>query len=243
MVIDKWTRSQNNKNLSIPLLGHKTKDNFSELKKEYERLQSLNHKFKKKSNDSQQDFNNRQEISELDPNDIKEYINQINSILLSINELLSENLNYEREHYNSSASKEINFIADKIFSEYNSFLNNIKELENKGSKFDNKFDYNLLSYKCEKIIKSINKKIKKDESEENFIVVKPEIKNYNFNRNIDRGHINIITHRREFNNSITIFKNNFQYSIENEGLTDSTKLILYFMIVLFALFICYKCIA
>lgn len=237
MVIDKWTRIQNNNSLSIPLLGHKTKDNFSELKKEYERLQNLNHKFKKKSNDSpQQDFNNPHEIPELDPNGIKEYINQTNSILLSINELLSENLNYEREYYNSSTSKEINFIADKIFSEYNSFLNNIKELENK------KFDYNLLSYECEKIIKCINKKIKKDEREENIIVVKPEIKNYNFNRNIDRGHINIITNRREFNNSITIFKNNFQYSIENEGLTDSTKLILYFMILLFVLFICYICI-
>ena len=49
MVIDKWTRTQDNRNLSLPLLGHKSKETFSELKKQYERLQNLNHKYKNRS--------------------------------------------------------------------------------------------------------------------------------------------------------------------------------------------------
>ena len=49
MVIDKWTRStsNNNNSLIIPLLGHKTKETFIELKKSYEKLRALNHRFKK----------------------------------------------------------------------------------------------------------------------------------------------------------------------------------------------------
>ena len=48
MVIDKWTRcSSNNNSLSIPLLGHKSKETFIELKNSYEKLRALNHKYKK----------------------------------------------------------------------------------------------------------------------------------------------------------------------------------------------------
>ena len=49
MVIDKWTRStsNNNNSLIIPLLGHKSKETFMELKNSYEKLRALNHRFKK----------------------------------------------------------------------------------------------------------------------------------------------------------------------------------------------------
>ena len=256
MVIDKWTRTQNNKSLSTPLLGHKTKDNFSELKKEYERLQSLNHKFNKNSKDSPQDAPNNLEITtEINPIGINEYINQINSIFLAINELISENNNFEtEEEINTSTINEFSDIADKIQSEFNVFLANVKEIENNENNYNFNFDLNQMSFEIEKIIKKINKKVKKDENEEkneineinenneNNVVAQPQNRNQNFNRNIDRGRINILTYRREYNDSTTIFKDTFQYSVENDGPSTSTKLYLFFMILCFILFICYICI-
>ena len=49
MVIDKWTRTTSNinNNLITPLLGHKSKETFLELKQSFEKLKSLNRKFKK----------------------------------------------------------------------------------------------------------------------------------------------------------------------------------------------------
>ena len=64
----------------------------------------------------------------------------------------------------------------------------------------------------------------------------------NFNREFDRGHMNIFTNRREFNNSILVVKNNFQYSIEDERLNNGIKLGLYFFILLLILFVIYMCI-
>ena len=187
MVIDKWTRTQNNKSLSTPLLGHKTKDNFSELKKEYERLQSLNRKFNKKSKESPQNApDSMQTISEKDPTGINEYISQISSIFLSINEIISENNNYEIEEINTSVLKEINLIADKILYEYNIFLSNIKELENFENIYDFNDNLNLLSREIKNVIKNIKKKFKKDENEENNAIVQPQNRTYNFDRNIDR---------------------------------------------------------
>ena len=256
MVIDKWTRTQNNKSLSTPLLGHKTKDNFSELKKEYERLQSLNRKFNKNSKDSPQEAPNNLDITtEINPIGINEYINQINSIFLAINELISENNNFEtEEEINTSTTNEFSDIADKIQSEFNVFLANVKEIENSENNYNCNYDLNQMSFEIEKIIKKINKKIKKDENEENNeineinenngnnVVVQPQNRNQNFNRNIDRGHINFLTYRREYNDSTTIFKDTFQYSIENDGPSTSIKLYLFFMILCFILFICYICI-
>lgn len=162
MVIDKWTRTQNNKSLSTPLLGHKTKDNFSELKKEYERLQSLNRKFNKNSKDSPQEAPNNLEITtEINPIGINEYINQINSIFLAINELISENNNFEtEEEINTSTVNEFSDIADKIQSEYKVFLANVKEIENSENNYNFNYDLNQMSFEMEKIIKKINKKVK-----------------------------------------------------------------------------------
>jgi hypothetical protein len=246
MVIDKWTRTQNNKSLSIPLLGHKTKDNFYELKKEYERLQNLNRKFNKKSKDSPQNApDSLQKMQEIDQIGIKEYINQISSIFLSINEIISENNNYETEEINTSVLKEINLIADKILSEYNIFLNNIKELENFENIYDFNYDLNLLSREIKNVIKNIKKKLKKDENEENEennAIVQPQNRTYNFDRNIDRGHINILTYKREYNDSVTVLKDSFHYSVEIDRPSNSIKLYLFLMLLFFVLFICYMCI-
>ena len=87
MVIDKWIRSSSNNNsLAIPLLGHKSKETFMELKNSYEKLKSLNHKYKKWKKHI---YSNENEFK-----DIKEYFEKMNLILISINELISENYNY-----------------------------------------------------------------------------------------------------------------------------------------------------
>lgn len=59
----------------------------------------------------------------------------------------------------------------------------------------------------------------------------------NINRNIDRGNLAFIAHRRDFNNSRTLEKNNFHYIIENEPLIHEIKFSLIFIIVIFTLFI------
>ena len=47
MVIDKWTNISNDNNLTTPLIGHQPKETFSELKKQYNHLQSINNEYKK----------------------------------------------------------------------------------------------------------------------------------------------------------------------------------------------------
>lgn len=234
MVIDKWTRTQDNRNLSLPLLGHKSKETFSELKKHYDSLQNLNRKFKKrppKKINSTKDAPNT-----MDGLEIKDYIDQINSILLSVNELITENDNFRLEDTNDPTSKDINSIIDKILSECNSSLNNIKGAEDEKNK---DFDKESKLKEIKAIINKINKKFKKEESEENTINVHEERRN-TFNRFIDQGHLNIITHRREYNNATTVIgDNNFQYTIENEAINCQMKFNIFFIVVLLLLFICY----
>jgi len=246
MVIDKWTRTSNNNSLAIPLLGHKSKETFSELKKEYEKLKNLNHKFKKKSTPSSTGQNNRANDSEIiDAPNIKEYTDNISSILFSINELISENNNYERGKIDKE-NKEIDSILEQILLEYNLFMNNIKEID-ENINTNNNFDINSNISECQMVAEQINKILQKDKNEENNIVIQEprriNINNGNINRNIDRGHINLLTCRREYNNSVEIVKNNIQYTFEEDGLSNGVKLSLFFMIVLFVLFICYICIS
>ena len=249
MVIDKWTRTSTNNNLMMPLLGHKSKETFSELKKEYERLQNLNHKFKKYSKCSPPKRPNKEEYN-LEINDfadIKDYIEKINSVLLSINELLSEKENYNRDpdKTNTLTNQEINSLTDKILLEYNLFLNNMKEIEKYKNNCLNELDMNYKLDECQIMAIEINKKSKKNKEEENSTDVQEHRErrngnNYKFNRIIDRGHFNIFSGRREYNNSTLIIKNNLHYTIEEEGLSNGVKLCLFFMAVLLAIFICYK---
>ena len=233
MVIDKWTRTQDNRNLSLPLLGHKSKETFSELKKHYERLQNLNHKFKKHSPKNKND--SKDGINSLDGLEINDYINKINTIMLSINELITENDNFNSDDTNDPSSKDINSIIDKILSECNISLNNIKETEDDKNK-DLDAESKLKEIKV--VINKISEKFKKEESEENTINVHEERRN-TFNRFIDQGHLNIITHRREYNDATTVIGNNFQYTIENEPINCQMKFNIFFIVVLLLLFICY----
>lgn len=52
------------------------------------------------------------------------------------------------------------------------------------------------------------KNLKKEESEENTINIHEERRN-TFNRFVDQGHLNIITHRREYNDATTVIGSNF----------------------------------
>jgi hypothetical protein len=245
MVIDKWTRTSNSNSLSIPLLGHKSKETFAELKKNYESLKSLNHKFQKHSSysmnkDPQEQPNNSVQI---DTSQIKGYIDRLNSILISINELIIENNYFELDNYDISESKDINNLLEKILSEYNSFLIIIKELEtNKKMNYLSDLGINSPFYESQIIINKIAKNIKKDKNEDcttSINVQEPAI--INFNTSIDRGHINLLTFRREYHNSLEIFKSNFHYSIEDEGLSYGIRFSLFFIIVFFVLFVCYIC--
>ena len=233
MVIDKWTRTQDNRNLSLPLLGHKSKETFSELKKQYERLQNLNHKFKKRSpkniNDAKDGTNS------IDGLEINDYIDKINAIMLSINELITENDNFKPDEANDPGSKDISSIIDKILLECNSSLNNLKETEDDKNK-DLDTESKLKEIKV--VINKISEKFKKEESEESTINVHEERRN-TFNRFIDQGHLNIITHRREYNDATTVIGNNFQYTIENEPINCQMKFNIFFVVVLLLLFICY----
>ena len=249
MVIDKWTRNSNNNNsLSIPLLGHKSKETFAELKKKYEYFKNLNHKFKKYSKNSPpRGLDNQLLNSEvIDYKSLETYIDKIHSILISINELLSENNNFKDENSDDTLSKEIYNITDKILSEYNTFVDNAKQIQNniKETEFNNTFDFQSLLKESKNIADKISKYNKKDKNAETVVIVPEERNNdfHNFSSNIDRGQINIFTNRREYNNSVTISKNDLHYSIEEEGLNNGIKLSLFFMIILFVLFICYICI-
>ena len=233
MVIDKWTRTQDNRNLSLPLLGHKSKETFSELKKHYERLQNLNHKFKKHSPKNINDTKNS--TNSIDGLEIKDYIDKINSIMLSINELITENDNFNPNDTNDPSSKDINSIIDKILSECKNSLDNIKGTEDDKIK-DLDSESKLKEIKV--VIDKISEKFKKEESEENTINVHEERRN-TFNRFVDQGHLNIITHRREYNDATTVIGNNFQYTIENEPINCQMKFNIFFIVVLLLLFICY----
>ena len=243
MVIDKWTRTSNNNNLTVPLLGHKSKEIFSELQKQYKRLQNLNHKYKKNSKNSppKPPYNKENSPLIIDYEDIKmNYIDKISSIFITINRLITENDNFEIDKEDSLDKNDINCILNLILLEYNLFLNNIKEIEN-NIDINNNLDIDSLCNECKLIGNVINKKLNKEKDETNNIVIQEQRRNINddLNRNIDRGQINILTHRREFNNSLTIVKNNFHYTVEEERLGNGIKLSLFFIVVFFVLFIFY----
>ena len=238
MVIDKWTRTSNN-NLTIPLLGNKAKETFSELKKEYDRLRHLNKNYKKYSKESPPN-NPLMNTGLLDNTTIKEYLSKIKSTLFTINEILSNNLNNGNDNITNKELKDINNITDQIISEYNAFLNNWNEIEIK----QKTFEVNSIFYEIRVIISKINENLKKENNDDDRLEATeaPMQERRNLNRiniNIDRGHINFFSGRREFNNSITITSNNCEYSIEEEGLGIGMKLILYFLFILFLLFIIY----
>lgn len=238
--------NSNNNILSIPLISNKIKDIIFELKKQYEHIQSLNQNFKNYSNSSPSEnfsFNHPDNLKSIKQKDIKDYIDKINETLASINEILDEKKNYEIENIDLSSSKEIDSITSKILSEYNSFSINIKEIIKNKKEFNLDFEFNINSsfYESQKIINKIKKKIKKDENEDNIINIQEQRINNNFNRNIDRGHINPFTHRREFNNSRTVVKSSFQYTIEDDALPFEIKFSIFFMLILFVLFVSFMC--
>ena len=244
MVIDKWTRnsSNNNKSLIIPLLEHKSKDSFIELKQNYERLKTLNHKYKKWRNIS---FirNNLNVSIEINSSDIKEYIEQINLILISLDELISENHNYEEDEEKIFDSNKKNNIYNEIGVEFDEFIENMKEIK-KNKNINYNFDINSCFSKIQNTINNIYKKINREKMIQNINFVQEESNQniININPNIDRGQINIFSSKREFNNSRTIEKNNIQFSVEEESLSNFMRLILFCFGLCFLLFICYICI-
>ena len=238
MVIDKWTRlsTSNNNSLNIPLLGHKSKETFSELKQGYERLKFLNHKMNKWRHPSIQKGQNLLKINEM--SDIKEYLEQINLTLISIEELISENYNFDQGEQNAYNANEKNNIFNDINFQCEIFKENIKHL-NKNIKSDIEINSSLT--KSQNLINNIYDKFKKFQ----FIGIsnseqEQHIQNIlNINPNIDRGQINIFSRRREFNNSITIEKNNYQFSVEEESLYNIIRLLLILFIFCFIFFIFY----
>ena len=121
-------------------------------------------------------------------------------------------------------------------------MDNMKEIE-KDVDAKNNLNINSLFNECKVFGNEINKKLKKEKKESDIIVVEEQRQrrnaNNNINRNIDRGQINILTHRREYNNSISVVKNNIHYTIEEGRLSNGIKLSFFFMVVLILLYICY----
>ena len=238
MVIDKWTRSTSNNNncLIIPLLGHKSKETFIELKNGYEKLRSLNHRFKKwKQSPKQKAPNLSSENAGLD---IKEYLEKINLVLISIDELISETFNYEIDDEKGFDPNEKNNIYKGIDSEFDQFVENMKDLK-KDKNINYNFDINSYFAKCQNSINDINKKLKKDKIVENITFGQEQSNQslININPRIDRGQIKFYTRKREYNNSMIIEKNNIQYSVEEESLSNLIQLILFCFGICFLLFV------
>lgn len=161
-----WMDSNLNKNIwSFPFIGHKTKDIIFEHKKEYEHLQSLNHKFKKNSNSphKKNSFNHSDITQSIEQKDIKDYIDKTNEILSSIAEILNEKKNYEWEIIDFITSKEIDYITNKILSDFISFSINIKEIIKDRKKFNlaSDFDINASFNESQLIVNYIKQKLKK----------------------------------------------------------------------------------
>ena len=244
MVIDKWTRnsSNNNKSLTIPLLDHKSKDSFIELKQSYERLKVLNHKYKKWRNISLIRNNLNASIG-INSSEIKEYMEQINLILISLDEIISENCNYEENEDKMFNINEKNNIYNDIENEFGEFIENMKAIK-KTKNINYNFDINSCFSKIQNTINDIYKKINKEKIIENIEFVQEESNQniLNINPNIDRGQINIFSSKREYNNSRIIEKNNIQFSVEEESLSNFMRFILFCFGLCFLLYICYICI-
>ena len=233
MVIDKWTRiSSNNNSLITPLLGHKTKETFAELKQSYERLKFLNHNIKKWRHPP---IRNGQLLSKGNESPvIKEHIEQVNLTLISINELLDENYNFEQGEKTEFNANEKNNIFNGIKSQCDIFSWNIKNLiADKINKGDGKIKLDLT--KSQTLINNIYDKFKKYKFIGNITIEQEQhYQNIlNINPNIDRGHIN---------NSITIEKNNIRYSVEEEPLVNTIRLLIFLFMFCFLSFIFYICI-
>ena len=231
MVIDKWTHTSNNNiNLCIPLLEHKTKESFIEIKKGYERLKQLNHNFMKIRNPSQsivQDINIGNNILE-----IKNYIEQINLVLTWLEELISEKCNYEEVNDN---------IYDEIELEFDIYIENIKQL-GKYKNINYNFDINSYINKNQILINQIYKNMNKNKVIDNNLFINEQNRiRLNINPNIDRGQINILTKKREYHNSRTFEGRNVQYTVEQDSFSNIIKIILFFLGLFFILFICYIC--
>ena len=244
MVIDKWTRnsSNNNKSLTIPLLDHKSKDSFIELKQSYERLKVLNHKYKKWRNISLIRNNLNASIG-INSSEIKEYMEQINLILISLDEIISENCNYEEDQEKMFNINEKNNIYNDIENQFDEFIENMKVIR-KIKNINYNFDINSCFSKIQNTINNIYKKINKEKKIENIEFVQEE-SNQNLldiNPNIDRGQINIFSSKREYNNSRIIEKNNIHFSVEEESLSNFVRFILFCFGLCFLLYICYICI-
>ena len=243
MVIDKWTRltPNNNPSLNIPLLGHKSKETFLELKNAYEKLRTLNHAFKKwRKSPKQKDQN---ALIENESIYIKEYLEKINLTLISIYELMSENYNYEIDDEKAFDTKEKNNIYKGIDLECQKLVENMKNLKKDGNNNYN-FDINSYFNKCQNSINDINKKLSKDKNAEINIFGQEQSSQsiIKINPNIDRGQINLFSKKREFNNSMIIEKNNIQFSVEEESLNNLVQLILFCFGICFLLFVIYLCI-
>ena len=234
MVIDKWTRSSSNNNsLAIPLLGHKSKETFIELKNSYEKLKSLNHKCKKWKKHI---YSNENEFK-----DIKEYFEKMNLILISINELISENYNYVGNEKGSDINEKNN-IYKAIYLECDNAKDIINSLRKHNINYN--FDINSCFNSCQNALNDINNALKKYKFIENNNTFEQERSNQsliNINPNIDRGQINIFTVRREYNNSRIIENNLVQFTIEDAPLSNLIRLILFCFGTCFILFICYLC--
>lgn len=243
MVIDKWTRisSNNNNSLIIPLLGHKSKETFAELKQGYERLKFLNHNIKKWRHPP---IRNSQSSSKGDENnDIKGYIEQANLTLISLNELMEENYNFYQSEKTDFNANDKNNIFNRIKSQCDIFSWNIRKLNVDKNNKDNG-EINLDLAKSQNLINNIYDKLKKYKCIGN--IINEQEQHYqnilNINPNIDRGHINIFTGKKEFNNSFTIEKNNIHFSIEQEPLVNIIRILLFLFVFCFILFIFYICI-
>ena len=238
MVIDKWTRlsTSNNNSLNIPLLGHKTKETFSELKQGYERLKFLNHKVNKWRHPSIPKGQNSPKINEI--SDIKEYLEQINLTLISIDELMSENYNFDQGEQKAYNANKKNNIFNGINFQCEIFKENIKHL-NRNIKGDNEINSSLV--KSQNLIDNIYDKLRKFKFIRNNELEQERLNLniLNINPNIDRGQINIFSKKREFNNSITIEKDNYQFSVEEESLINIIRLQLFLFIFCFLFFIFY----
>ena len=229
MVIDKWTRTSNsNASLSIPLLEHKSKETFVELKRGYERLKQLNHNFLKIKNPSLSGAPNIGNNNLL----IRDYLEEIKVILTKLKELLSEKNFYKEENYD---------IYDDIEIEFDIFIENVKQLgKNKNVNYN--IDINSYFNKNIILLNEIYKTMNKDKVIEDISFQNEQNRiRLNINPNIDRGHINILTKKREYHNSMTFEGRNVQYTVEQDSFSNIIKIILFFLGMFFILFICYIC--
>ena len=243
MVIDKWTRSfsNTNNNLAVPLLSHKAKETFSELKIGYERLKALNYRFKKWKKSPIQKGENA--MIEIEFVDLKDYMDKINEILISIDELISEENNYELNEEKKFDVNKKNNIYNEICFECDNFIENMKTCK-RDENINYNFNINSYFNKSRNLINNINQKLKKNKFVENIIFGEDQSNQslININPNIDRGKINIFSSKREFNNSITFEQNSVQFTIEQESISNLFRLILFVLGICFLLFICYLCI-